>query len=373
MTDGDGSSINNSAFNYSPYGELLSGTSSLTSYHFTGQYLDPDLSLQYHRARWLNTSVANWLSQDPVFDFPANFGNPYAYAGLNPVNNTDLSGTFLLESLAVVSIVAGLTTIDLAVGINLLYYQGGEAATQAGIILQLIQNVGVLGLYFLPVIGFCIALKGMPGTIKTIIALARSMKGSFERGDVVATALTFGLLLISVLTVAAIAAGIGIFVVKALKPLANMAKRIIKARGSTIAVRKVGLQYLRSRRYPTCKEVKDDIRRNPLLYPPSHKFQSHHGLPVGVADLLGYKVPSETNLIPGFPLSQFEHVGKINQQSVHKIITKYLNYKGKNLEQLGGVKGVSSGLRKAYREIGRKYGEVYDIFDRIEPLIVKVR
>jgi RHS repeat-associated protein len=114
LTDSDGSAISNSAFNYSPYGDLLSGSSSLTSYHFTGQYLDTALNLQYHRARWLSTSLGTWLSGDPVFDFPGNFGNLYAYVGRNSINFIDPIGeSTLANTLAVAAVV----TILLAVAI----------------------------------------------------------------------------------------------------------------------------------------------------------------------------------------------------------------------------------------------------------------
>jgi len=103
LTNSNGSAINNSSFNYSPYGEIINGDGSLTNYHFTGQYRDANLWLQYHRARWLNTANANWLSIDPISDFPGNFGNPYAYAGLNPVNRIDPTGTMSLTEICLVS------------------------------------------------------------------------------------------------------------------------------------------------------------------------------------------------------------------------------------------------------------------------------
>jgi len=92
LTDSSGSIINNSDFNYSPYGIPLNGDSSLTNYRFTGQYRDATLGYQYHRARWLSCSRSSWLSFDPVFDFPGNFGNGYGYCISNSVNFYDLSG-----------------------------------------------------------------------------------------------------------------------------------------------------------------------------------------------------------------------------------------------------------------------------------------
>jgi len=79
---------------YSPFGELTGGSSDVTPYRFTGQYAEDALGLQYHRARWLDTAKAGWISEDPVWDFPGNFGNRYGYAGQNPCSFVDLSGAF---------------------------------------------------------------------------------------------------------------------------------------------------------------------------------------------------------------------------------------------------------------------------------------
>jgi hypothetical protein len=43
-------------------------------------------------ARYYDPDLSQFLSIDPVFDFPENFGNAYSYAGQNPVNQTDPSG-----------------------------------------------------------------------------------------------------------------------------------------------------------------------------------------------------------------------------------------------------------------------------------------
>ena len=87
----------------------------MTNYHFTGQYLDSALSLQYHRARWLNPTLSTWLSTDPVFDFPGNFGNPYIYVGQDAINRLDTSGTMTsVETVCVSAVVSGLVSMNLA-------------------------------------------------------------------------------------------------------------------------------------------------------------------------------------------------------------------------------------------------------------------
>lgn len=112
-----------SAMSYTPFGEPK-GTSG-SPYRFTGQYRDPALGLQYQRARWLNTAQAAWLSQDPVFDWPGNFGNAYGYCGCNPANATDRSGTSNGED---VSFTAGEIGKLATLGLNT--YNYGDLARQ---------------------------------------------------------------------------------------------------------------------------------------------------------------------------------------------------------------------------------------------------
>ena len=115
LTSADGTSLSGSSFNYEPYGALRSGSDgSLIPYHFTGQYYDQHAGLQYHRARWLNCVTANWLSTDPVFDFPENFGNTYGYSSENPICFSDPSGEeSLVEICDVVSMISTLAQISI--------------------------------------------------------------------------------------------------------------------------------------------------------------------------------------------------------------------------------------------------------------------
>ncbi|MBN1866407.1 RHS repeat-associated core domain-containing protein [Candidatus Sumerlaeota bacterium] len=126
LTGADGTAI--APLDYSPYGEpadadglpptdgelasilaLADASPGRGVYAFTGQRRDADLGRQRHGARWYNPATANWLSQDPSFDFPNNFGNTYLYAGANPTSLIDLSGTMTFaEVLSAVGIVANI-------------------------------------------------------------------------------------------------------------------------------------------------------------------------------------------------------------------------------------------------------------------------
>ena len=100
---------------YTAFGSPLSGEPgdrSLTNYAFTGQMRDPTTGLQYHRARWLDTSIGRWSSVDPQFDFPGNFATLYGYCERYPLNSWDKSGTLqFLEVVSVAGIVSFLAQI----------------------------------------------------------------------------------------------------------------------------------------------------------------------------------------------------------------------------------------------------------------------
>ncbi len=76
---------------YSAFGAPLDPPPSI-GYAFAGQWCDPATGLQYHRARWYDPQIGQWISGDPKFDFPGGFDHAYAYAAQDPVNKTDPKG-----------------------------------------------------------------------------------------------------------------------------------------------------------------------------------------------------------------------------------------------------------------------------------------
>ncbi len=72
------------------WGNLLSGSATDQPYDYTGglgYWHDPDLGMQYVRARWLNPATGQWLSPDPVDSEPR-----YSYAHQMPTTQVDPSG-----------------------------------------------------------------------------------------------------------------------------------------------------------------------------------------------------------------------------------------------------------------------------------------
>ena len=87
--------------------------------------LVPNLS----HARWYNPQTGQWVTVDPTFDFPTNYGSPYGYAGRNPINIFDKSGRFsTLEVQVVQSIVSELIQFNLDSSLTGLQDAGGIVA-----------------------------------------------------------------------------------------------------------------------------------------------------------------------------------------------------------------------------------------------------
>ncbi len=61
---------------------------SMTPFGYAGEYTDPT-GLIYLRNRYYDTATAQFLSVDPIVDVT---GEPYSYAGANPLQNTDPLG-----------------------------------------------------------------------------------------------------------------------------------------------------------------------------------------------------------------------------------------------------------------------------------------
>ena len=78
------------SYTYSPYGAIAGQTGSATTpLGFNAQYTNSSTDLIYLRARTYDPTTAQFLSVDPLVD---ETGEPYGYAGDNPVNRSDPTG-----------------------------------------------------------------------------------------------------------------------------------------------------------------------------------------------------------------------------------------------------------------------------------------
>ena len=72
------------------FGNDTYGGSNQEMIAWTGRFHDPDTGLQWNGARWYNSTIGRWMSQDPLGLMPG--PNPYEYAYNSPTNFVDPSG-----------------------------------------------------------------------------------------------------------------------------------------------------------------------------------------------------------------------------------------------------------------------------------------
>jgi RHS repeat-associated protein len=78
------------AYTYGPYGEATGHTGTATTpLGYDGQYTSSDTGLIYMRARVYDPATTQFLTRDPL---AAISGEPYSYAGDNPLNRSDPTG-----------------------------------------------------------------------------------------------------------------------------------------------------------------------------------------------------------------------------------------------------------------------------------------
>jgi RHS repeat-associated protein len=92
MATVDGSGTLANAYTYDVYGKTTSASGSQANdFQFAGQQTDAT-GLQYLRARYYDPATGGFLSRDPLAKDAAWAGQPFGYAGANPVNNVDPTG-----------------------------------------------------------------------------------------------------------------------------------------------------------------------------------------------------------------------------------------------------------------------------------------
>ena len=93
LYDGRGS---NAEFRYDPFGAIQSDIGQEPVFGYNGESYNPATELQYLRARYYDSSTANFTTQDGFFgetQIPTSF-NRYSYAFNDPINLSDPTGEF---------------------------------------------------------------------------------------------------------------------------------------------------------------------------------------------------------------------------------------------------------------------------------------
>jgi RHS repeat-associated protein len=79
--------------NYDSFGNLTSTPTFDFRYGYTGRERDDETGLEYYRARYYDSSVGRFISEDPI-GFDAGDTNIYRYVGNNAVNAIDPDGLY---------------------------------------------------------------------------------------------------------------------------------------------------------------------------------------------------------------------------------------------------------------------------------------
>src|SRR5262249_46757519 len=87
LTDASGNVAGTATYN--PYGKLANSTGIVSPLSYAGQYTDAETGYQYLRARYYDTTTAQFLTRDPLVSLTR---TPYAYAANSPSANADPSG-----------------------------------------------------------------------------------------------------------------------------------------------------------------------------------------------------------------------------------------------------------------------------------------
>ena len=88
LTDDEGAVVG--TYTYDAYGSPTASTGSVTTpFGYAGEYTDADTGMIYLRARYYDPATGQFLTRDPLEDLS---GQPYVYAGGDPINSIDPLG-----------------------------------------------------------------------------------------------------------------------------------------------------------------------------------------------------------------------------------------------------------------------------------------
>ena len=135
LTDSTGSSTDQ--YGYDSYGNVIySGGSTQNNYQYRGEQSDPNLGMQYLRARSYDTKIGRFANVDPFegYQESPSSRHRYTYAENNPVTYIDPSGETSLADLSIIQLIAT-TLAGLGIGAtvkqqfesSLYYFKGSKA------------------------------------------------------------------------------------------------------------------------------------------------------------------------------------------------------------------------------------------------------
>jgi RHS repeat-associated protein len=111
LVDEGGNVLNH--FVYDSFGNRTASTTAEFRFGYTGRELDLETGLYYYRARYYDSQLGRFISEDPI-GFSAGDTNLYRYVNNSPTNYTDPTGTILAN------IGAGFLNVAIDAGLQLL-------------------------------------------------------------------------------------------------------------------------------------------------------------------------------------------------------------------------------------------------------------
>jgi RHS repeat-associated protein len=118
LVDESGNVLNH--FVYDSFGNRTATTAADFRYGYTGRELDGETGLYYYRARYYDSSLGRFISEDPV-GFSAGDTNLYRYVNNNPTNYNDPSGNFpflIAAGMVAMGVMNALIDVNIQLAIN---------------------------------------------------------------------------------------------------------------------------------------------------------------------------------------------------------------------------------------------------------------
>jgi RHS repeat-associated protein len=167
ITDAGGNEVQR--LNYRPYGDRQSGTAHAESRGYTGQRQD-ESGLIYLHARYVDPVLGRFISPDPTVPSSDNIGlNRYAYAGNDPINQTDTNGMGFFSFVkkigkALANVVV--RTVGVVIGAAAVVAGAAMAAAAVYGFVVLRQKFDIMRRLFMT--GLAIAVAGVGAAVKAV-------------------------------------------------------------------------------------------------------------------------------------------------------------------------------------------------------------
>jgi RHS repeat-associated protein len=177
-------------FVYDGFGTRTGSTTAEFRYGYTGRELDAETGLYYYRARYYDSKVGRFISEDPI-GFSAGDTNLYRYVGNNSTNYTDPTGelAFFLPLLGIMALGGLFGAATNVIQQNLKIIEGSQERFELGQFASSAVLGSILAPIFIvaPELAVPASIFGVAEGVKSI-SEGRILSGSF---DIISSVLPF--------------------------------------------------------------------------------------------------------------------------------------------------------------------------------------